>query len=186
MMRSSTDTSDRGGEECPKCGYVRTSNDLAPDGTCPRCGIIYAKFEERDRSEFNADPSRGQAQVKKSSLRLITGVAAMIVFGIVAATNYFSPVRQPRLTDVSQKSSEDARVILLSTSWCGYCKLARAFLDRNKIEYVELNIETSQEGMRLYKQVNGTGIPIVLIGDTIIRGFSEDLMSHALRRENLL
>jgi ssDNA-binding Zn-finger/Zn-ribbon topoisomerase 1 len=31
--------------ECPKCQYVRVSTDTAPDYECPKCGIIYAKFD---------------------------------------------------------------------------------------------------------------------------------------------
>jgi hypothetical protein len=34
------------GKVCPKCGYARRSTELAPDYECPKCGIIYAKFEE--------------------------------------------------------------------------------------------------------------------------------------------
>lgn len=38
--------------ECPKCHYVRKCTDAAPDYECPKCGIIYAKFDsavaERD------------------------------------------------------------------------------------------------------------------------------------------
>ena len=29
---------------CPKCGYTRQAHDTAPDGECPRCGIVFAKF----------------------------------------------------------------------------------------------------------------------------------------------
>lgn len=31
--------------KCPKCQYVRVSTDSAPDYECPKCGIIYAKFD---------------------------------------------------------------------------------------------------------------------------------------------
>lgn len=31
--------------ECPKCHYVRKASDTAPDYECPKCGIIYAKFD---------------------------------------------------------------------------------------------------------------------------------------------
>lgn len=30
---------------CPKCQYVRQPSDTAPDYECPRCGIIYAKYD---------------------------------------------------------------------------------------------------------------------------------------------
>jgi hypothetical protein len=44
---------------CPRCGYARTANEVAPESECPRCGIIYAKFlaaQER-LAKQNADPA---------------------------------------------------------------------------------------------------------------------------------
>jgi S1-C subfamily serine protease len=31
--------------KCPKCGYERQAADNAPDGECPSCGIVYAKYK---------------------------------------------------------------------------------------------------------------------------------------------
>lgn len=30
--------------KCPKCQYVRTASDTCPSYECPKCGIVYAKF----------------------------------------------------------------------------------------------------------------------------------------------
>ena len=30
---------------CPKCNYQRQSTDTAPDYECPKCGIVYAKYD---------------------------------------------------------------------------------------------------------------------------------------------
>ena len=30
---------------CPTCQYVRRPADTAPDGHCPQCGIVYAKYQ---------------------------------------------------------------------------------------------------------------------------------------------
>ena len=30
---------------CPKCGYVRTANEVAPEWQCPSCGIAYNKYQ---------------------------------------------------------------------------------------------------------------------------------------------
>lgn len=38
-------TQDSIGKECPKCSYLRTEADIAPEWQCPSCGIAYAKFE---------------------------------------------------------------------------------------------------------------------------------------------
>ena len=34
-------------------------------------------------------------------------------------------------------------VILYSAPWCGECRVAKRFLDRNKISYKEIDIETT-------------------------------------------
>lgn len=31
--------------QCPKCAYVRRAEDDAPDYECPKCGIVYAKYD---------------------------------------------------------------------------------------------------------------------------------------------
>lgn len=41
--------------QCPKCHYLRSARDTGPTDTCPRCGIIYAKFDpavEKSRAEL--------------------------------------------------------------------------------------------------------------------------------------
>lgn len=41
--------------QCPQCHYLRKSDDGGPDTECPRCGIIYAKFDpkvEQKRDEL--------------------------------------------------------------------------------------------------------------------------------------
>src|SRR5262245_25915678 len=32
------------GKPCPKCKYVRSAAETAPDWQCPKCGVAYAKF----------------------------------------------------------------------------------------------------------------------------------------------
>jgi uncharacterized protein YbjQ (UPF0145 family) len=39
---------------CPKCGYTRQQTDITPDYECPKCKIIYSKFDpvaERQKIE---------------------------------------------------------------------------------------------------------------------------------------
>ncbi|MDX9717244.1 MAG: hypothetical protein RBT67_07715 [Thauera sp.] len=53
--------------QCPKCGYVRQESDAAPDYECPRCGIVYAKFnkslspEEQRKNALQAGASKQSA-----------------------------------------------------------------------------------------------------------------------------
>lgn len=43
--------------KCPQCNYVRSDVDHGPDGTCPQCGLVYAKFDpeiEKRRAKLRA------------------------------------------------------------------------------------------------------------------------------------
>lgn len=47
---------------CPKCSYIRQATDTAPDYECPKCGIIYAKYNPEREKEKAAIAERVQAQ----------------------------------------------------------------------------------------------------------------------------
>ncbi len=74
------------------------------------------------------------------------------------------------------------QVILYSTSWCGYCRKAREFLDRNHIAYKEYDIEKSSEGSRQFAALRGSGVPLILVGNEEIRGWNQGALTAALAR----
>ncbi len=67
--------------------------------------------------------------------------------------------------------SKHKTVVMYSTSWCGYCKKARAHFKRNDIPFQEHDIEKSEKAARAYKKLNGKGVPVILIGDRRMNGF---------------
>lgn len=69
-------------QQCPKCGYVRTSRDEAPDWQCPSCGIAYSKYQAYlDRAKGIAEPRKvGQ---RKESVKSDGSLFALI------GTNFF-------------------------------------------------------------------------------------------------
>ena len=70
------------------------------------------------------------------------------------------------------KQSESKTVVMYSTSWCGYCKKAARHFRKNKIDFTEYDIEKSARGAREYKKLKGRGVPVILIGDQRMNGFS--------------
>ena len=68
----------------------------------------------------------------------------------------------------------DAPVVLLSTSTCGYCKKLRADLAAWGVDYVDLDVESNDDGWRAYDLVNGRGVPILVIGDKVVHGYAPD------------
>jgi glutaredoxin len=77
-------------------------------------------------------------------------------------------------------------VVMLGTSWCPSCLAAIQFFVANDINYCEYDMETSAIGARLYKVVNGRGVPILFIGQHQIHGFSEAIVTRSLQEAGLL
>jgi len=77
-------------------------------------------------------------------------------------------------------------VVMLGASWCPSCITAIQFFAANDINYCEYDMETSAIGARLYKDVNGRGVPILFIGRHRIHGFSEATVTRALQEVGLL
>lgn len=71
-------------------------------------------------------------------------------------------------------------VIMYSTQWCPYCRKAHAYFKRHKISYVEYDIEASEQNLAKFRELNGNGVPLILVGDKRMQGFSpksfEDLL----------
>ncbi len=72
------------------------------------------------------------------------------------------------------------KIIMYSTSWCGYCKKAKKFFEENGIAYTEYDVEKSAEKMAEFKRLGGTGVPFIIVGNKRMRGFSEDNMKKLL------
>lgn len=66
------------------------------------------------------------------------------------------------------------KVVIYTTSTCGYCKKAKAYFEEKGIQYKEMNIEEDGIAQRQYKKLGGKGVPVILVGDKRMNGFSEE------------
>ncbi len=73
----------------------------------------------------------------------------------------------------SAKNVSKKRVTIYSTKRCGYCKQAIAYFRKNGIRFTEYDVESSAKGKRDYQKLGRGGVPIIKVGDRIMRGFSE-------------
>jgi len=71
-------------------------------------------------------------------------------------------------------------VIMLGAWWCTYCYQAKKYFQKNNIHYCEYDMEHTEEGKRLYQAKGGGAVPILLIGDYKLSGFSEQQIETAL------
>jgi glutaredoxin len=84
------------------------------------------------------------------------------------------------ITPVDGLTASKSKIVLYTTQRCAYCRKAKQFLNRRNIKYTEYDVETSKKGRRDYKQLNGRGVPIILVGDQRMNGFSEERMASML------
>jgi len=62
-----------------------------------------------------------------------------------------------------------------STPTCPYCKMVKEFLSSKSVEYQDIDVSVSQESLDEMISVSGQmGVPVVVIGDEVIRGFDKD------------
>ena len=61
---------------------------------------------------------------------------------------------------------------MYSTSWCGACKRAKQYFNENGINYVEYDVETNEKGKQDFRELGGRGVPIILVGNKRLNGFT--------------
>jgi mycoredoxin len=77
-------------------------------------------------------------------------------------------------------TQSESNVVLYATQWCKYCQKTRQFLADNKIDYVEYDIETSEQGAREFKDLHGAGVPLLRINSEIVTGYNPSAIMAAL------
>ena len=106
-------------------------------------------------------------------------ILVLIVIGLVIVS-YKPSIARIHCNDVVLKNKPE--VIMLGTWWCPYCYQARRYLTSNNISYCEYDIEGSAEGEKLFNDVNGQVIPVLLIDKYMISGFDEARVERLLSR----
>ena len=162
---------------CPHCRHVRKADEVAPDWQCPACERAYVKGGD---SRFDGLPGSSR-HASVAPVRSAGGLGKwlLLLVAVGAAFWFF------RLTSLDTAKPEADRyaqpdVVLYATSWCGYCKAAREFFSANGIEYTELDIERSSVAKEGHRELGGGGVPVVVVGDTVIRGFNQAELRRAL------
>lgn len=80
--------------------------------------------------------------------------------------------------------SEEKKVIVYSTNWCAYCKMAKQYLTSKGVEWIEKNIEEDADAHKeLMDKLGGNfrGVPVLDVRGTIILGFDRPKVDAALK-----
>jgi glutaredoxin len=94
-----------------------------------------------------------------------------------------SPKPQSRLTE-EKRPYGSIKVIMYKTSWCGYCRKAREYLQSLNVNLVEHDIERDRSmGEEMLRKSGGTrGVPLIDVEGIIIHGYSPGQMKDAVEK----
>jgi glutaredoxin-like YruB-family protein len=72
-------------------------------------------------------------------------------------------------------------VTVYSTPTCPYCKMAKAYLTENKVEFTDVDVAADDKAAEDMIQKSGQmGVPVLDINGKIIVGFDKDAIKEAL------
>lgn len=75
-------------------------------------------------------------------------------------------------------------IILLTTSTCPYCRMAKEFLIQNKIHFIEKDVNADPQARAEMTKRKFTGVPVFLIGEDAVLGLDRnkvlELVDHRL------
>jgi glutaredoxin len=123
----------------------------------------------------NSAPSISSPMKQSNSLPVLL-VVALLFGGLPAALQQWH-----EWTSVEGHGREiGATVVMYSTKWCPYCHRAREYFKRHSIDYVEHDIEASAEKLAEFRKLGGRGVPLILLGDKRLEGFSASSFNELL------
>ena len=72
-------------------------------------------------------------------------------------------------------------VILYGTTWCGFCKKAKAYFQSKGIAYTEYDVENSAKGRTDYIRLRMQGVPVILANGRRLNGFSPETFEQMMK-----
>ena len=134
-------------------------------------GEIYKWVDEQGRVQFSdTAPEAGtQAEAEKVIIRPDINT---VKGADVSVSDYLQTVQEKRQEAEKLEAERQKPVVMYSTTWCGVCKRARKYFVANNIPFSEYDIEKSERGRKDYANLNGRGVPVILVGKKRMDGFS--------------
>jgi glutaredoxin-like YruB-family protein len=164
-------------------GGIVVSDDDSDDTATGGSGffkVIEANGTVRFVSNLSEVPAAQRPKAERLDLQPIGGTGT---------TNRRAPSQQAAKQLAVAKSAPPAaaasgnhKVIVYTTSWCGWCKKTRAWLDTKGIDYENRDVEENADWAQEMHGLTGSGgVPVIVIDGEVIKGFNQAQMEKLLR-----
>ena len=136
---------------------------MGPDGDCLLCR----------RAREAAAPAAGSRLAMVGLVVLCLAVGAAITWRV--AQRAVAQVLAARDAEPPAEAVPNAEVRLFVTSWCPHCKRARAWLRAHRVDYTEIDVESSSTARAEHRRLNPRGgVPTLAVRGKVVGGFSEE------------
>jgi glutaredoxin len=151
-------------------------------------GDIYTWVDNKGVKHFSNDPPPDAAPAqRREEVRHSSGQYARWEEQRKSKQNQMLGKDQPG----DQISKEESRVtapvakgpggvVMYATMTCGYCTRARVFFKKHNIAYTEYDIANDKKARERFKKLNGTGVPLIFVGEKRVPGFNKQLLRRLL------
>ena len=78
-------------------------------------------------------------------------------------------------------------ITVYSTTWCGFCHMAKAYFDKLGVKYKDVDVEQDMSAAKEAVEKSGQmGVPVIDIDGTIVLGFDRPKIDLLLREKKLI
>ena len=76
------------------------------------------------------------------------------------------------------------KIKIYSTPFCGYCKKAKDFFDKNGLPYEEVDVSIDEAAAKeMIVKTNQMGVPVIEIGEEIVVGFDRAKIEELIGKD---
>lgn len=71
-------------------------------------------------------------------------------------------------------------VVVFSSNTCGYCTMAKDYLNDKNVAFTERNVSTDVEARKELMKQGFMGVPVIYVDDQVIQGFDKEELDRLL------
>ncbi|HEX5636349.1 MAG TPA: glutaredoxin domain-containing protein [Gammaproteobacteria bacterium] len=89
------------------------------------------------------------------------------------------------ITPLLERLGRDDKVVIYTAAWCGVCTKAKQYFRDRNIPYVAYDVEKSPTGRVDFKSLRGKSVPILIVGNKRMNGFTAETFDKLYQQEML-
>ncbi|MDR3406502.1 MAG: glutaredoxin domain-containing protein [Chthoniobacter sp.] len=133
-------------------------------------------------TKFNAAAAAYQARntARKQMQQQLDTAQRELTALLDARSRNAAPSVPPAPAPPVASGASGKKVVMYTTSHCPACKAAKQYLAQKGVPYDEIDVETSRDGAQAFQKLGGHGVPLILVGDKKLEGFSAKALDAIL------